>query len=55
MTAPAAGATAEYREYLVNISGCRDCHGQELAGGPFPDPSIKVISPNLTPGGELVA
>ena len=55
VTAPAAGATAEYGEYLVNINGCRECHGQDLAGGPFPDPSITVISPNLTPGGELAA
>jgi mono/diheme cytochrome c family protein len=55
VTAPAAGITTEYGEYLVNINGCRDCHGKELAGGPFPDPSVTVISPNLTPGGELAA
>jgi len=38
-------------EYLVNISACRDCHGQNLSGrteenGPPP-------GPNLTSGGEL--
>ena len=55
VTAPVADATVEYGEYLVNIGGCHECHGSELAGGPFPDPSIQVISPNLTPGGELNA
>lgn len=55
VTAPAPGATVEYGEYIVSINGCRDCHGQDLAGGPFPDPSVKKISPNLTPGGELSA
>lgn len=55
VTAPATGATAEYGEYLVNTNDCRVCHGQNLNGGPFPDPTIKKISPNLTPGGELSA
>lgn len=55
VTAPAAGATAEYGQYLVTIGDCKSCHGQNLAGGPFPDPSVKILSPNLTPGGELVA
>jgi len=53
VTAPAPGATAEYGEYLVNTNDCRVCHGPNLNGGPFPDPTIKKISPNLTPGGEL--
>ena len=48
-----SGATAEYGEYLVNTHDCRLCHGPELNGGPFPDPTIIKISPNLTPGGEL--
>jgi mono/diheme cytochrome c family protein len=47
------GVTAEYGEYLVNTNDCRVCHGSDLNGGPFPDPTIKKISPNLTPGGEL--
>lgn len=55
VTAPAPGPTAEYGEYLVNTNDCRICHGQNLNGGPFPDPTIKKISPNLTPGGELNA
>jgi mono/diheme cytochrome c family protein len=51
--APAAGVTKEYGEYLVNITDCRLCHGQQLAGGHHPDPTIKVQVPNLTPGGDL--
>jgi mono/diheme cytochrome c family protein len=53
VTAPESGPTADYGEYLVNTNDCRVCHGLELNGGPFPDPTIKKISPNLTPGGEL--
>lgn len=53
VTAPAAGATVEYGEYLVAIGDCRACHGQELAGGSYPDPAVTLPVPNLTPGGEL--
>jgi mono/diheme cytochrome c family protein len=53
VTAPEAGVSVEYGEYLVNTNDCKVCHGQELAGGPFPDPTIKIITPNITPGGEL--
>jgi mono/diheme cytochrome c family protein len=52
VSAPERGASAEYGEYMVNINDCRLCHGPELNGGPFPDPTITRISPNLTPGGE---
>jgi len=52
VTAPARGVTTEYGEYLVNTNDCHVCHGPQLNGGPFPDPTIKVISPNITPGGE---
>ena len=52
--APAAGATVEYGQYLVNVGDCSSCHGNELAGGPHPDPSVTILAPNLTPGGELV-
>lgn len=55
VTAPTAGATVEYGEYLVNIGDCRACHGQELAGGSYPDPAVTQPVPNLTPGGELGA
>jgi mono/diheme cytochrome c family protein len=47
------GASLEYGEYVVNTNDCRVCHGPDLNGGPFPDPTITKISPNLTPGGEL--
>jgi len=53
VTAPARGVTAEYGEYLVNTNDCLVCHGPQLNGASFPDPTIKVISPNLTPGGEV--
>jgi mono/diheme cytochrome c family protein len=55
VTAPERGVSVEYGEYLVNTHDCRVCHGPDLNGGPFPDPTIKKISPNLTPGGELAA
>jgi mono/diheme cytochrome c family protein len=51
---PPAGVTVEYGTYVVNVSGCRDCHGSSLAGGKSADPSSKN-APNLTPGGELIA
>jgi cytochrome c5 len=55
VTAPAREVSVEYGEYLVNTNDCRVCHGKELAGGPFPNPAIIKISPNLTPGGEVGA
>lgn len=51
VTAPAAGVTVEYGQYLVAIGDCRSCHGKQLAGGPFPDPSVSILAPNLTPNG----
>jgi mono/diheme cytochrome c family protein len=53
VNAPERGVTAEYGAYLANTNDCRLCHGPNLNGGPFPDPTVKLISPNLTPGGEL--
>lgn len=53
VTAPKAEASVAYGEYIVNTHDCRICHGPNLNGGPFPDPTIKKISPNLTPGGEV--
>ena len=48
------GVTAPYGEYLVSVSGCRDCHGAQLAGGKSGKPGA-IDAPNLTPGGELSA
>jgi mono/diheme cytochrome c family protein len=49
-----AGVTAAYGEYLININGCRGCHGAELAGATPPDPA-SMLAPNLTPGGHLAS
>lgn len=51
---PETGISAEYGHYLVNINGCHDCHGAQLAGGKPGDPG-SPLAPNLTPGGELNA
>ena len=53
ITAPEPGVTVEYGEYMLHISACQDCHGPDLAGGAYPDPSVTYIVPNLTPGGDL--
>jgi len=53
VVAPENGVSVAYGEYLVNTNDCRICHGQNLNGGPFPDPTITKISPNLTTGGEV--
>lgn len=53
VAAPEAGVSLEYGKYLVDILDCRLCHGQELAGGRFPDPTVKVKVPNITSEGEV--
>lgn len=53
-TAPAAGVTTEYGEYLVSVAGCSGCHGAGLAGGVVPGSGPDAPpAPNLTPSGEL--
>jgi hypothetical protein len=52
VAAPERGVSKEYGEYMVNTNDCRVCHGLDLNGGPFPDPTVKIITPNITPGGE---
>ena len=48
-TAPAAAVSPEYGRYLVDISGCRACHGQDLQGrapggfGPPAGPSLRTL------------
>lgn len=49
-----AGATVEYGGYLVQIAGCRGCHGKELAGATSAEPGGANGS-NLTPGGGFAA
>lgn len=51
---PPTAVNAQYGEYLVNVSGCHDCHGPQLSGGKGADPNA-IAAPNLTPGGELRA
>lgn len=47
--------SATYGQYLVDIGGCRDCHGANLAGNPSGGGENEApAGPNLTPGGELV-
>ena len=53
VTAPERSVSVEYGNYLISTNDCRDCHGQDLAGSEFPDPTIYLITPNLTPGGEV--
>lgn len=55
VTAPPEDETADYGEYLVNIMGCRDCHGSQLEGkadngqpGPTPGPNLTKIVPQWT-------
>lgn len=52
-SAPQPG-TVEYGAYLVSLAACRDCHKQNLAGGPLPfsDPKAPQAA-NLTPAGDL--
>jgi mono/diheme cytochrome c family protein len=46
------GVTVQYGMYLVNVTGCHDCHGAHLAGGKSTKPGA-IDAPNLTPGGDL--
>lgn len=50
--APPRASTADYGEYLINISHCVECHGENLNGSKSPEPGAP-FSPNLTPGGVL--
>jgi mono/diheme cytochrome c family protein len=49
---PEAAVTVEYGEYLSRIAACRDCHGDNLAGGTN---AGAPTGPNLTPGGAFAA
>jgi cytochrome c553 len=54
VTAPQPG-TPEYGKYMVDIIGCRGCHGDQLQGklntgqpGPPPGPNLTLIVPQWT-------
>jgi mono/diheme cytochrome c family protein len=49
--APEPGMTAEYGQYLASI--CTVCHGVNLNGQSVELEGARVLTPNLTPGGEL--
>lgn len=49
--APEPGVTAEYGQYLAHI--CTVCHGEDLNGQTMLIEGSPVLTPNLTPGGEL--
>ena len=51
-TSPAPAVSVEYGEYLSHIAACRECHGNNFAGGTSQG---APVGPNLTPGGELAA
>ena len=53
VTAPEPGVTVEYGKYLVDVMDCRLCHGQNMTGERFPDPTVKVKVPDVTSGGEV--
>lgn len=55
VTAPLQTDTLAYGKYLVDVIGCRDCHGSQLAGkvesgqpGPPPGPNLTKIVPQWT-------
>ena len=50
--APMAEVSPRYGEYLASTSGCRGCHGADLAGAKPMEPG-GVPPANLTPGGPL--
>ena len=54
VSTPPGGVNVEHGESLVEISGCRNCHGADLAGGstdgfgPPAGPNLTVIVPSWT-------
>lgn len=53
VTAPSAGPTAAYGNYLVSFSACADCHGVKLDGVPTssfasPAPALKPFAAGLS-------
>jgi mono/diheme cytochrome c family protein len=50
--APSMGITKEYGAYLLEITGCKACHGPQLQGGKSPDPNSPNV-PNITAKGVI--
>jgi len=53
VTAPDPGLTPEYGKYLINTLDCKLCHGPDLSGANFPDPTVDLFAPNITSTGEV--
>ena len=51
--APAAGASVEYGAYLVTVSGCHGCHGEDLAGEMNPPNPDSPPVPGIGPGSDV--
>ena len=51
--APIAGVTAAYGEYLIEVNGCRMCHGEDLAGVKNPPNPAAPPVPGIGPGSEV--
>ena len=51
-TSPTKKDSRVYGAYLVQVSGCRACHGEQLNGAPNHDPAGPAGA-NITPGGNL--
>ncbi|MDP1547041.1 MAG: cytochrome c [Anaerolineales bacterium] len=53
--APTEGVTAVYGEYLVEVSACRMCHGEDLAGDENPPNPAAPAVPGLAAGSEVAS
>lgn len=54
-SAPTEGVTAEYGAYLTEVSGCRMCHGEDLAGVETPPNPAAPAVPGLVAGSEAAS
>lgn len=52
VSAPVKAATAAFGDYLVKISGCGSCHGEQFNGFKSNEPGAP-FAPNITPGGAF--
>ena len=52
LTLPSDSASVARGAHLASIYGCRDCHGDDLAGRVMEDaPPFRIVASNLTPAG----
>src|SRR5512139_243314 len=52
-SAPVAGLTTAYGDYLTTVSGCRMCHGEDLTGDLNPPNPAAPPVPGLVAGSEV--